>query len=208
MPGEGVNNVPGVALRVAGRLDRTVLQEAVAQLVRRYDALRTVFHAEDTRLTKSVRTSFPVRVEGADCPDVEAGLRELITRPFTLDGTPLLRVGLFHGPDHDSVGVAVHHLIFDGTSMSIFLEVSPPRTTRCWPATSRTPARPSRSGRSPSRSRRASPSGASTCGTSTRAAPACGSAVRRARSRPCAASSSSGRSPPRPRTWSPRCRRN
>ncbi|MDS0136267.1 MULTISPECIES: condensation domain-containing protein [unclassified Amycolatopsis] len=122
VPGEGVNNVPGVALRVAGRLDRAVLQEAVAQLVRRYDALRTVFHADDTRLTKSVLASFPVLLEGAECTDVEAGLRELITRPFTLDGSPLLRVGLYHGPEHDSVGVAVHHLIFDGTSMSIFLE--------------------------------------------------------------------------------------
>ncbi|MBE8521731.1 AMP-binding protein [Amycolatopsis sp. H6(2020)] len=122
VPGEGVNNVPGVALRVAGRLDRAVLQEAVAQLVRRYDALRTVFHAGDTRLTKSVLPAVPIRLEGPGCADVEAGLRELITRPFTLDGTPLLRVGLYHGPEHDSVGVAVHHLIFDGTSMSIFLE--------------------------------------------------------------------------------------
>ena len=123
VPGEGVNNVPGVALRVAGRLDRAVLQEAVAQLVRRYDALRTVFHAGDTRLTKSVLPSVPIRLEGSSgCSDVEAGLRELITRPFTLDGSPLLRVGLYHGPEHDSVGVAVHHLIFDGTSMSIFLE--------------------------------------------------------------------------------------
>ncbi|MGW5743126.1 condensation domain-containing protein [Amycolatopsis sp. NPDC003861] len=122
VPGEGVNNVPGVALRVAGRLDRAVLQEAVAQLVRRYDALRTVFHAGDTRLTKSVLASFPLRLEGAEGTEVEAGLRELITRPFTLDGSPLLRVGLYHGPEHDSVGVAVHHLIFDGTSMSIFLE--------------------------------------------------------------------------------------
>nr|AUO14858.1 putative non-ribosomal peptide synthetase [Amycolatopsis sp.] len=122
VPGEGVNNVPGVALRVAGRLDRAVLQEAVARLVRRYDALRTVFHAGDTRLTKSVLTAFPIRLEGAECADVDAALRELITRPFTLDGSPLLRVGLFHGPEHDSVGVAVHHLIFDGTSMSIFLE--------------------------------------------------------------------------------------
>ena len=52
MPGEGVNNVPGVALRVANQLDRTILQEAVAQLVRRYDPLRTVFHAEDPRLPK------------------------------------------------------------------------------------------------------------------------------------------------------------
>ncbi|QKV75045.1 condensation domain-containing protein [Amycolatopsis sp. Hca4] len=122
VPGEGVNNVPGVALRVAGRLDRAVLQEAVAQLVRRYDALRTVFHADDTRLTKSVLPSFPIPLEGAECEDVDAALRELITRPFTLDGSPLLRVGLFHGPEHDSVGVAVHHLVFDGTSMSIFLE--------------------------------------------------------------------------------------
>ncbi|MET8850303.1 condensation domain-containing protein [Amycolatopsis sp. NPDC004625] len=122
VPGEGVNNVPGVALRVAGRLDRAVLQEAVARLVRRYDALRTVFHAGETRLTKSVLTSVPIHLEGAECADVEAGLRELITRPFTLDGSPLLRVGLYRGPEHDSVGVAVHHLIFDGTSMSIFLE--------------------------------------------------------------------------------------
>ncbi|RSD10709.1 condensation domain-containing protein [Amycolatopsis eburnea] len=122
VPGEGVNNVPGVALRVAGRLDRAVLQEAVARIVRRHDALRTVFHADDTRLTKEVLPSFPLRLEGEDSTDVDAGLRELITRPFALDGTPLLRVGLYHGPEHDSVGVAVHHLIFDGTSMSIFLE--------------------------------------------------------------------------------------
>ncbi|MFF4607328.1 condensation domain-containing protein [Streptomyces sp. NPDC001339] len=128
IPDESVNNVPGVALEIDGRLDHAVLRRAVQALVRRYETLRTVFHADGTGLTRQVLSpgqalaALEVEGGGAAPESVPAALDELVTRPFPLDGRPLLRVGHYAGPDGDAVGVAVHHLIFDGTSMSVFLE--------------------------------------------------------------------------------------
>ncbi|GAA5201073.1 hypothetical protein GCM10023322_80360 [Rugosimonospora acidiphila] len=125
VPDEGVNNVPGVAVRVAGRLDREVLRTAAELVFRRHDVLRTVFSSEDTRLLKRVVPVGEARfdlVGDESTVDAEAAVREIVTTPFALDGTCLLRLGLFHGPEHDLVAVAVHHLIFDGSSMSIFVD--------------------------------------------------------------------------------------
>ncbi|NEA99058.1 condensation domain-containing protein [Streptomyces sp. SID13726] len=127
VPDGSANNVPGAAIRVAGRLARQPLEDAVVALLRRHEALRTVFRVADGALVKELVpqhavTSVVERREVGDQDELRSVLAEFVLRPFPLDGGPLLRVGHFTVGDGDVLCLAVHHLVFDAMSTSIFLE--------------------------------------------------------------------------------------
>jgi acyl-CoA synthetase (AMP-forming)/AMP-acid ligase II len=128
VPGSGVNNVPGAAVRVDGRLDPGLLRAAATALLRRHPALRTVFHAGETTLGKQVlaprEATLPLEHASVADADLEAALTGFTTRPFELDGSPLARLAHFSLDDAkaDVLCLAVHHLVFDNTSCTVFLE--------------------------------------------------------------------------------------
>jgi non-ribosomal peptide synthetase component F/acyl carrier protein len=126
VPGSNVNNVPGATVRVEGRLDQELLLASVRALLRRHPVMRTVFHAEGTRLTKEVLPAGQARLplESRQVPESEldAVLREFVVRTFPLDGSPLVRLGCFSTESADVLCLAVHHLVFDNTSSTVFLE--------------------------------------------------------------------------------------
>ncbi|MEH0474004.1 condensation domain-containing protein [Streptomyces sp. B21-097] len=127
VPDSSANNVPGAAVRVAGRLDGRALDDAVRALLRRHEALRTVFRVTEAGLVKelvpqSAVASVVERREVGDEDGLRSALAEFVLRPFPLDGGPLLRVGHFTAGDGDVLCLAVHHLVFDAMSTSIFLE--------------------------------------------------------------------------------------
>ncbi|RAY11928.1 hypothetical protein DPM19_28610 [Actinomadura craniellae] len=125
VPGCAANNVP-FALQIAGELHIPALERALSALLRRYPVLRTVYRAHDTRLTKTTLEpdEFPVEIERlhSSHPSVEADLTAFVARPFSLDGSPLLRAGLLPREDGAYFCVAVHHLNFDVASATIFIE--------------------------------------------------------------------------------------
>lgn len=124
VPGTGVNNVP-TAFEVDGRLDRAVLARALTAVVDRHDVLRTVFAADDTTLTKQVLEPGEATVAVGDIPVTGAGrdadLTAFAGAPFALRGEPLVRAGVWAGPDTDVCCVVVHHLVFDAMSTTILL---------------------------------------------------------------------------------------
>jgi non-ribosomal peptide synthetase component F len=126
VPDSNVNNVPGATVRVEGRLDQGVLLASVRALLRRHPVMRTVFHAEGTRLSKEVLPAGEARLplESRQVPESElnAVLREFVVRTFPLDGSPLVRLGCFSTESADVLCLAVHHLVFDNTSSTVFLE--------------------------------------------------------------------------------------
>ncbi|WP_329222059.1 condensation domain-containing protein [Streptomyces sp. NBC_01485] len=127
VPEGSVNNVPGAAVRVAGRLDGQVLGDAVQAMARRHETLRTVFRVEAGQLVKELLpaadATLPVerRTVGHE-DELRSSMTEFVLGPFVLDGGPLLRVGHFEAPEGDVLCLAVHHLVFDSMSSSIFLE--------------------------------------------------------------------------------------
>ena len=61
-----------------------------------------------------------ISVEELDVDDVASACRDLI-RPFDLEDGPLYRFALLHSPDGPAFFFDVHHIIFDGTSVTSFI---------------------------------------------------------------------------------------
>ncbi|HEV7646709.1 MAG TPA: amino acid adenylation domain-containing protein, partial [Actinophytocola sp.] len=118
-------NVP-VAVHLEGRLDIDALRAALADVVTRHEALRTVFPAADGEPMQHVLAIEDAAPElelrscaGADTVDV---LAELARRTFDLTVDPPLRAALLTiGADEHVLALIVHHIAADGWSMGPLL---------------------------------------------------------------------------------------
>ncbi|HEY6323424.1 MAG TPA: condensation domain-containing protein, partial [Thermoanaerobaculia bacterium] len=130
----------GVSARLRGRLDRAALAAALAGIVVRHEALRTVF--EELPVTaggqpvQRVLPAAPVPARPAALPRVSlmplptprldaaaAAIASLwCERPFDLAAGPLLRPLLLELAAAESrLVLAIHHIVADGWSMSVLL---------------------------------------------------------------------------------------
>jgi amino acid adenylation domain-containing protein len=122
--GAPVNN-RAVAFTVAGHLDPARLDAALAVVLRRHDALRTVFRGDGRRTGKRVvapvEFELPVaRITLAVAP-AAADLTPVLDEPFELSGGPMLRAALFQCPEGDVFCLVAHHLVFDELSAPVFV---------------------------------------------------------------------------------------
>ncbi len=133
-PGSPAYNVP-LALRMRGPLEVGVLRRTLAEVVRRHEALRTVFTEAGGRPAQVVRP--PARevlreVDLSTLPEAvrEAELRRLVeeeaVRPFDLERGPLLRATLVRTAERESALLfTLHHIVCDGWSTGVLVrEVS------------------------------------------------------------------------------------
>ncbi|MGH8028001.1 MAG: amino acid adenylation domain-containing protein, partial [Pseudoxanthomonas sp.] len=128
-PGRTVYNVPS-AHRLRGPLDRDALQRALASMVQRQSALRTVIGTHEgepyQRLLDSVDTTLPVEDLSALPPDqreetLNLLLEDQIAIPFQLAEGPLFRARLYVLDDtHHVLFFMAHHVIWDGWSFDLF----------------------------------------------------------------------------------------
>ncbi|MBO3750157.1 amino acid adenylation domain-containing protein [Streptosporangiaceae bacterium NEAU-GS5] len=112
---------PGVGAGVAA--------EALAEVVRRHEALRTCFRVGPDGLRQVVRQDIPIKVPVADLSGlpkehVEAPFEELCRAdgliPFALDRAPLWRARLIQtARNHTWLVIVAHHTICDGASVGI-----------------------------------------------------------------------------------------
>ncbi|HEY7767999.1 amino acid adenylation domain-containing protein, partial [Longimicrobium sp.] len=133
-PGSAAYNVP-VAVRLGGALDVAALERALGEIVRRHEALRTVFAEVDGAPVQVVAPAggFALPVEdlsGLGEADREAEVSrragEEAARPFDLAAGPLFRAALLRlGADEHVLLVGMHHIVSDGWSMGVlFRELS------------------------------------------------------------------------------------
>ncbi|HEY0023408.1 MAG TPA: amino acid adenylation domain-containing protein, partial [Longimicrobium sp.] len=129
-PGSAFYNLPA-ARRLRGPLDAGALERALGQVVRRHEALRTVFRAgegdEPVQVILAPPERFALRVE--DLSALDAGAREddaaRIARrdaeePFDLARGPLFRATLVrHAPGDHLLLVCMHHVVGDGWSTGV-----------------------------------------------------------------------------------------
>ncbi|HVR10280.1 MAG TPA: amino acid adenylation domain-containing protein, partial [Thermoanaerobaculia bacterium] len=113
-----------------GALDVGRLRQAVANLVGRHAALRTVFAPEGAAAVRVVRREARFELVEEDAAAwsearVEERVAEHAHRPFDLERGPLLRVALLHRPEGPRDGplmvLAVHHLAADFGSLEVLL---------------------------------------------------------------------------------------
>jgi amino acid adenylation domain-containing protein len=127
-PGSAVYNIPA-ALRLAGALDERALERALGEIVRRHEALRTVFTEVDGSPVQEVAPfgGFALPVEdlsGLDGAEREAALRrragEEARRAFDLAAGPLFRAALLRlGTEEHVLLLSMHHVVSDGWSMGV-----------------------------------------------------------------------------------------
>jgi amino acid adenylation domain-containing protein len=129
-PGNVAYHVP-LALRLRGPLDRGGLTQALAAVVRRHEALRTTFRADDGRPARVVTDEVPVAIALDEAPGLSPADREArlaaaaiaeARAPFDLARGPLFRARLlaFDDADH-ALFVTLHHVITDGWSMALLV---------------------------------------------------------------------------------------
>ncbi|HEV2150667.1 MAG TPA: amino acid adenylation domain-containing protein, partial [Longimicrobiaceae bacterium] len=131
-PGSSAYNMP-FPLRLRGALDERALGRSLDALVRRHEALRTVFGERDGGPVQVVLPPAPVPVPVVDLrayPDpareAERLAGEESLRPFDLATGPLLRTLLLRLGEQDHVlCFTLHHIVSDGWSMDVMVhEVS------------------------------------------------------------------------------------
>src|SRR6202035_852693 len=133
-PGGWAYNIPA-ALRLRGRLDIQAMERALVEIVRRHEALRTVF-VESGGKPVQVVTAMPEAMASAMAavmPRIDLSAlagsgaeslrlaREESCRSFDLGAGPLLRtvlVGL--GAEEHLLLLTVHHIVADGWSVGVF----------------------------------------------------------------------------------------
>ncbi|WP_420124961.1 amino acid adenylation domain-containing protein, partial [Longimicrobium sp.] len=126
--GSAVYNIP-VARRLKGALDGPALERALGEIVRRHEALRTVFAELDGSPVQVIAPfgGFALAVEdlsALDEADREAAVRrragEEARRAFDLSAGPLFRAALLRlGAEEHVLLLTMHHIVSDGWSMGV-----------------------------------------------------------------------------------------
>ncbi|MCP4662792.1 MAG: AMP-binding protein, partial [bacterium] len=129
-PGGVAYNMP-FPIRLEGRIDPAILGATFARIRQRHEVLRATFRAVDGEPVMEIaplaaRVPALVDLTALPSPEREEVVRQLIhndvNRPFDLVHGPLVRLGLVRLADKDYVVLlSVHHIVFDGWSVSIFL---------------------------------------------------------------------------------------
>ncbi|MFL6137849.1 MAG: amino acid adenylation domain-containing protein [Frankiaceae bacterium] len=123
-PGTAAYNVP-LLLHWNEPVDVPALRTALAHLVARHESLRTTYRVRDGRPVQLVAPPGPVdvhvrRLAARPSPEELAPPARL---PFDLESGPVLRCHLWQGaPEGDSLLIALHHIAFDGWSLSTLLD--------------------------------------------------------------------------------------
>ncbi|MBO1350490.1 MAG: amino acid adenylation domain-containing protein [Hormoscilla sp. GUM202] len=122
-------NMPG-ALRLDGKLASSALEQAITEIVRRHEALRTRFTNNMGTPVQIIAPAAPVTVPAIDLQDITkdqlAGVvqglaTEEAQRPFDLSGELLLRVKLLRlSAESHVLLLTMHHIVSDGWSIGVF----------------------------------------------------------------------------------------
>lgn len=127
-PGSPLYNIPYL-VRLTGALNHAALEQALAKLVERHEALRTNFVAQGSEPVQVIRTSWSMELPLTDLTAVAAIRQEdELTRlsveeakkPFDLQRDLMLRVRLFKLSDRShALMLVMHHMASDGWSMAV-----------------------------------------------------------------------------------------
>jgi len=127
-PGNPAYNL-ATSVPLYGRVDVTVLERTINEIVRRHEALRTTFEVVDGQPAQVVKASLKLKLNIVDLrsrsgvardEDVSRFVYAEGRRPFDLRTGPLLHVSLVHLNSTQSfLMLVMHHIVSDGWSMSV-----------------------------------------------------------------------------------------
>ncbi|NUM34973.1 MAG: amino acid adenylation domain-containing protein [Candidatus Brocadiae bacterium] len=129
-PGIAAYNIPAfVALE--GEISIEILEKSIQEIIRRHEALRTIFLEEEGNPRQAILPYRPFALEVVNLKHINPQEREksILERaleearnPFDLATYPLFRIILWKiGEQNYRLLINIHHIISDGWSISIFL---------------------------------------------------------------------------------------
>jgi hypothetical protein len=118
------------AYRLKGELDVAALEQGFNEILRRHEALRTVFKSEEGNPAQVVLPHLTIRIPIVDLrgtaseeerwTEVRRMSREEAQRPFDLATGPLLRIALLRLAGDENVLLrTMHHIVSDGWSWGV-----------------------------------------------------------------------------------------
>ncbi|WP_445627743.1 amino acid adenylation domain-containing protein [Nostoc sp. DSM 114167] len=125
-----------LALRLAGTLNRTALEQSLQEIIYRHEALRTNFITVDGEPVQVIREQgIKSREQGilsiVDLQNLATGEKEIALqqlaqeqgqRPFNLADESLIRTTLVALSETEhALLIFIHHIVFDGWSMGVFV---------------------------------------------------------------------------------------
>ncbi|MFG3691061.1 amino acid adenylation domain-containing protein [Micromonospora sp. NPDC047740] len=117
-----------LVLDLAGALAVETLRDAISEVVRRHQVLRTVLPERDGEPVQVVLPPAPVDlplvdITGADEAEQDRRLADDLRRPFDLATGPLLRATVFRtGENRHILAICVHHIVIDGWSLDLLCD--------------------------------------------------------------------------------------
>ena len=124
-------NMPG-AIRVSGNLELNALQQALSEIVRRHEILRTSFQNVNGTPIQVIDPEATLNIKMVDLQQLEATERETVLQqqvqkeaitPFDLESAPLIRCSLWQLDATEYVLLlTMHHIVSDGWSMGVLIQ--------------------------------------------------------------------------------------
>ncbi len=121
-------NIPA-AVRIHGEINTEALEKALQEIIRRHEALRTVFVNRDGQPVQVILNEWEFRLPIIDLrgetnpkETVRRLLNEDAMKPFKLDQWPLFRCQLVRLGEREHIFMfTMHHIISDGWSTNVFM---------------------------------------------------------------------------------------
>ncbi len=131
VPNNPFYNMPA-AVRLTGEVNLEVLEAAFNEIIRRHEALRTVFPEGEGQGIQEIQAhqTLPIHVlnlQNLSAAEQEKQVERIIThealRPFNLSTGPLLRISLLQLWETDYLLMLnMHHIISDGWSIGVLIQ--------------------------------------------------------------------------------------
>ncbi len=134
-PGSAFYNVYDV-LDLKGSLHKKTLFRSIDYIARRHEAFKTVFNSTHGDPYQTILDVPNIEIEEKDVvgladETVQAIIKELVHKPFDLNGDALFRVMLLKlGEEHYQLVFSMHHIVSDGWSMRVLFK----ELTQCYSA--------------------------------------------------------------------------
>jgi amino acid adenylation domain-containing protein len=130
-PAQATYNAP-IVIRLRGPFNLDAFKNGIAEIVRRHSVLRATFETIDGKSVQKIGALEPIDIPIIDLRSLAPSEREAEARrlleekalaPFDLGRGPLLRVSMLRLGDEERIAlILLHHIIFDGWSLGIFLD--------------------------------------------------------------------------------------
>ncbi|PSB40958.1 condensation domain-containing protein, partial [Chamaesiphon polymorphus] len=124
-------NMPA-AVRISGNSDINALQQALTEIVRRHQVLRTSFHTVDDRPIQVIHPATTLKIQAIDLQalapidrstEYQAAIEKEALIPFDLETAPLIRCSLLLLSATEQVLLlTMHHIISDGWSIGVLIQ--------------------------------------------------------------------------------------